>query len=242
MACNQLFRITKAALTDQPLLQKLLKTMPLQTNLKNRSTLNEPLAPWRSPLARALHRNRAASSRYFQLATVRADGKPANRTVVFRGFLAETNQLMVVSDRRSEKHEHISHDAHAAACWYFTKTREQFRLSGQITSVTADTSKETLVIARQQLWQTLSDSARAQFTWPQPKAPRAEAAAFTSPADDQTPPPSFCLLLLDVEYVDHLMLRGDPQNRCIYRRTDMLDGQISPSQEDQTWQVTSVNP
>jgi pyridoxamine 5'-phosphate oxidase len=45
------------------------------------------LAPWRSALARALHRNRAlVYARYFQLATVRADGRPANRTVVFRGF------------------------------------------------------------------------------------------------------------------------------------------------------------
>lgn len=44
---------------------------------------------WRSQLARALHRNRAlADSRYLQLATVGKNGRPANRTLVFRGFLA----------------------------------------------------------------------------------------------------------------------------------------------------------
>ena len=216
--------------------------MSLETNV-DPSPMHETLAPWRSPLARALHRNRAAPfSRYFQLATVDVDGKPANRTVVFRGFLAASNRLMVVSDHRSEKHEHISHSAHAAVCWYFTKTREQFRLSGQITSVTADTPQGSLTDARKRLWQNLSDSSRAQFTWPQPKAPRAEDTAFSAPADEQTPAPSFCLLLLDVEYVDHLTLRGDPQERRIYRRTEKLDSQTSLSQADRKWQVTSVNP
>jgi hypothetical protein len=55
------------------------------------------LAPWREPLARALHRNRSlAYSRYLQLATVRNNGRPANRTVVFRGFLENTNQLKMI--------------------------------------------------------------------------------------------------------------------------------------------------
>jgi pyridoxamine 5'-phosphate oxidase len=45
------------------------------------------LAPWRSPLSRALYRNRNLPyCRYLQLATVRPNGQPANRTVVFRGF------------------------------------------------------------------------------------------------------------------------------------------------------------
>ncbi|MGB3294243.1 MAG: Npun_F5749 family FMN-dependent PPOX-type flavoprotein [Phormidesmis sp.] len=229
-------------------MSKQLLVMPLQTTSENTSVPNETLAPWRPSLARALHRNRAVPfSRYFQLATVQANGKPANRTVVFRGFLANTNRLMVVSDRRSEKTEQISHNANAAVCWYFTKTREQFRLSGQITAVTADTPAATMTTARKQIWQTLSDSARGQFIWPQPKASRADAAAFSAPeVGSQTPSASFCLLLLDVEYVDHLELRGDPQNRCIYRRNDSpgdrSSGQPAVPKPDQKWQVTSVNP
>ncbi|MEO1006929.1 MAG: pyridoxamine 5'-phosphate oxidase, partial [Cyanobacteria bacterium J06638_38] len=44
------------------------------------------LAPWRSLLSGAIHRNRSQPhSRYFQLATVTPEGYPANRTVVFRG-------------------------------------------------------------------------------------------------------------------------------------------------------------
>ncbi len=222
--------------------------MPLQINSEDRNAPNkEKLAPWRSPLARAIHRNRAVPfSRYFQLATVRADGRPANRTVVFRGFVADTNRLMVVSDRRSEKNKQIIHNASAAVCWYFTKTREQFRLSGQIISVTADTPDEDLVTAREQLWQKLSDSARAQFTWPQPKAPRSDNDAFSSSANSQEPPSPFSLLLLDVDYVDHLELRGDPQNRCIYRKKDSTvdsSAEESSAQEpSHIWQVIPVNP
>jgi hypothetical protein len=40
---------------------------------------------WRVMLQRSLKKNKSlASSRYVQLATVRPDGRPANRTVVFR--------------------------------------------------------------------------------------------------------------------------------------------------------------
>jgi hypothetical protein len=45
-----------------------------------------PTVPqWRTMLQRSLGKNRSlAYARYVQLATVRPDGRPANRTVVFR--------------------------------------------------------------------------------------------------------------------------------------------------------------
>ncbi|MEO8891182.1 MAG: pyridoxamine 5'-phosphate oxidase family protein, partial [Coleofasciculaceae cyanobacterium] len=89
---------------------------------------------WRSLLARAIHHNRSLPySRYFQLATIRADHRPANRTVVFRGFLDETDQLKMITDFRSAKVEQIQQQVWGEACWYFPKTREQFRLSGKLT-------------------------------------------------------------------------------------------------------------
>ncbi|MGB7087541.1 MAG: Npun_F5749 family FMN-dependent PPOX-type flavoprotein, partial [Phormidesmis sp.] len=181
---------------------------------------SEPLAPWRSPLSRALHRNRAQPfCRYLQLATVRTDGTPANRTVVFRGFLAQSNQLMFISDRRSGKIAQIEHSAAAEACWYFTKTREQFRLSGQLIVVSSQTTQEDLQLARKQTWQKISDSARLQFAWPQPKAPRTSDDDAFSPAapSNQTPAVNFCLLLLMVNSVDYLELRGEPQRRHLYK-------------------------
>lgn len=194
------------------------------------------LSPWRSPLARALHRNRSlAYSRYLQLATVRPDGRPANRTVVFRGFWNDTNQLKFAIDSRSQKTEQIPLQNWAEVCWYFPKTREQFRILGQLTLVTDQSDNVSLSQAREQLWRDLSDAARVQFAWAQPGAPRADAATFEPPVPDALMPlPNFCLLLLDPDQIDHLELRGDPQNRYLYTR--------STDEKAADWSVQSVNP
>lgn len=192
------------------------------------------LAPWRSLLSRALYKNRSLPyARYFQLATVRADGHPANRTVVFRGFLEDTNQLKIITDSRSQKADQIHHQAWGEACWYFPKTREQFRLAGQLTLIGADYPDKALKDARQSTWQDLSDSARLQFAWPHPGEARAEndGAFSPPPPDPKQPLPNFCLLLLEAVQVDHLELRGDPQNRWLYYQDSSHD-----------WLKQAVNP
>lgn len=175
----------------------------------------QPLAPWRDPLARALHRNRSRPySRYAQLATVTPDGKPANRTVVFRGFGPGTNALMFITDRRSDKIVHLAHCPHGELCWYFTQSREQFRLSGPLHAV-GTSAPEAAQAVRQQVWQQLSDNARGQFGWPPPQAPR-QPSFEVQPMDRVHPPDTFVLLLLVPQRVDHLELRGEPQSRCLY--------------------------
>jgi pyridoxamine 5'-phosphate oxidase len=188
------------------------------------------LPPWRSPLSRALHRNRSLpASRYLQLATVDAQGRPHNRTVVFRGFHEPASQLKFVTDVRSSKAAHLAQNPWAAACWYFSKTREQFRIAGQLQLITA-TSPE-LQPARSQVWQQMSNSAREQFAWPVPAAPRSpDPAAFQAADLDPTQPlANFGLLLLNATQVDHLELRGEPQNRWQYLLTDQ-------------WLMTAINP
>lgn len=189
------------------------------------------LAPWRSPLARALHRNRSRPySRYFQLATVTPGGRPANRTVVFRGWLPDSNTLTLITDQRSAKVADIAAHPWAEACWYFTDTREQFRLAGSIQVVTAK-ANPTLLQARQNAWEALSDNARQQFYWPHPAQPRTAEADFSPKEIQATPPAEFCLVLLEPDQVDHLELRGEPQNRTLYAQ-----------QPNGTWQVKAVNP
>ncbi len=191
------------------------------------------LAPWREPLARALDSNSSlAYARYLQLATVRSDGRPANRTVVFRGFLGETNQMKFVIDARSQKVDQIARQPWAEACWYFPETREQFRLTGCLSLVKAEYPDLALQQARVSSWQELSNAARLQYAWPYPGKERADAAAFAPPPPDAAEPlPNFCLLLLEPVQVDHLELRGDPQNRWLYQ----LDG-------DQAWSTQAINP
>lgn len=191
-----------------------------------------PLAPWRSPLSHALHRNRSlAYARYLQLATIRVDQRPANRTLVFRGFWDDTNQLKMITDARNEKADQIEHCAWGEACWYFPQTREQFRLMGSLTLVKEHEPDVLLQEARKKAWQELSDAARTQFAWAHPGRPRLDNDGFNvSLPDAIVPLPPFCLLLLDPEQVDHLELRGDPQNRWLYQRSE------------QEWSKQALNP
>lgn len=58
-------------------------------------------AEWKGAILKALQKNRSlANARYLQIATVRPDGRPANRTVVFRGFLDDTDTLTFITDTR----------------------------------------------------------------------------------------------------------------------------------------------
>jgi pyridoxamine 5'-phosphate oxidase len=192
------------------------------------------LAPWRSPLSRALHLNRSqAHSRYFQLATVKKEGFPANRTVVFRGFLEDSDRLKIITDSRSDKIEDIQNRPWGEICWYFTQTREQFRIFGNLIVVTKDCTDRALKQARQETWQNLSDTARQQFTWFHPKQTKTEnkeSFIATQPSKEE-PLDNFYLLLLEPQRVDHLELKGEPQNRSLYVRED-----------SQTWSMRSVNP
>jgi len=191
------------------------------------------VAPWRILLERALdsHRN-ITYARYFQLATVTAENRPANRTVVFRGFDAESDLLKVVVDLRSNKIHQIAYQPWAEVCWYFPQTWEQFRLSCKLILVKEDDADMSLQQARQATWQKLSDAARLQFAWSDPGKPRADAAAFSPPPPNPIEPLSnFCLLLLEPVHVDYLLLRGEPQNRRLYCLED-----------DSKWSVQEINP
>jgi pyridoxamine 5'-phosphate oxidase len=191
------------------------------------------LAPWRALLSRALHRNRSLPySRYAQLATMRPNGKPANRIIVFRGFLTDTNQLKFVTDARSEKPQHIAYSPWAELCWYFPNTREQFRIAGYLKLVRHSEPDELLQKARQSVWQELSDSARTQFAWAYPGQIRDEGDTFSPPTPSSIEPlPHFCLVLLDPTEVDHLELRGEPQTRHRYRQ-----------QSPDYWLSENINP
>ena len=97
------------------------------------------LPPWRSLLSTAIHHNRSKTySHYFQLATVTPEGYPRNRTLVFRGFVEDaSSSLKMITDLRSGKIQDIEKQAMGEICWYFTKTREQFRIQGNLRLVTA---------------------------------------------------------------------------------------------------------
>lgn len=61
-------------------------------------------APWRALVLKAAKKNGSVpSAKYVQLATVKPSGRPSNRTIVFRGFLGDGDELTFVTDARSTK-------------------------------------------------------------------------------------------------------------------------------------------
>jgi pyridoxamine 5'-phosphate oxidase len=189
---------------------------------------------WLPSLVLAMHQNRhAPDSRFVQMATVRRDGRPANRTVVFRGFLNDSPRLAFVTDARSEKAAELEHLPWSQLCWYFPVTHEQYRISGPVAVVGHDSDDAELRGARTTSWRELAEAVRVSFTWPEPGAPR-DDGGVRFPAvhpDPETPPAHFCLLVLDPHEVDLLEINGNPQNRWIYRRN-----------ETGRWQGSEVNP
>lgn len=55
---------------------------------------------WRQALAASVKKNREPFDKWYQLATVRPNGRPANRTVVHRGFLDKTDKMLFITDAR----------------------------------------------------------------------------------------------------------------------------------------------
>jgi PPOX class probable FMN-dependent enzyme len=179
------------------------------------------MPPWRPVLDAALraHEGRAASSNV-QLATAGPDGRPANRTVVFRGFIDPGAGLLFTTDTRSAKAEHLRTNPWVELCWYFPETREQFRLLGR-----AGLEHDDLA----NLWRSLPGPTRQSFTWPQPGAPHDPDDAFALPIP-AAPPPNFGVLVVTPERVEHLDLRPHPHSRTVY------------SLSGADWSAERVNP
>lgn len=200
---------------------------------------------WRAAVLSAIKKNdkHMPYAKYFQLATVKPNGKPANRTVVYRGFLGETAKVTVVTDLRSSKVEELARNAAGEFAWYFPESREQFRIAGDLTVVTKDSS--SMQKERLDAWGRMSPNGRAQFLWPEPGFPQLDENANGARAeksrkqtfevdeaatrDAKNAAENFCLVVMDVNEVDHLSLRSN--RRYVHVRD-----------ENGEWGVTEVNP
>jgi len=216
---------------------------------------------WRQRLARSLHINRSqVQSKYYQVASVCPNGRPKNRTMVFRGFLAGTQSLLSVTDLRSEKASEwqIENNAHFEICWYFSGSREQYRLAGEVAllSNSIDYGHDDVLLAGQtkesilkQQWSNLSSRAQEPFFSSTPKAPfdiesensnnqgsdssnesDSNNSAITKAADIKFEiSENFGVVIFIPHSVDYLNLKSKPQERCLY---DIQDA----------WKEVFVNP
>ena len=158
---------------------------------------------WRPALAQALTTGASApESRYLQLATLGLDGRPCNRTVVFRGF-GPDSALLVLTDRRSRKCAELARAPQAELAWYFALSREQFRLAVTVQMHGAGTRGDWQLL-RQRLWDQRGAQGQAEWLGLLPDRPLAE------PVDD------FVLLACRVARVDHLELLPSPHRKTRY--------------------------
>ncbi len=191
------------------------------------------MTPWRDPLDMALEDNHGTpSSRFIQLATVRPDGTPAVRTMVFRGFLNGSDTLSFATDSRTDKAAQIKRQNMGEACWYFSHTLQQFRLLGPVTFVDGWQQDTSLLDERLRLWKRLSHDTRQLVLWPEPGERRSGEDEFRDqPTNSGKPPSNFAMLLLDPHRVDFLDLRPSPHERMTYIRS-----------EAGSWSVMPLNP
>lgn len=209
---------------------------------------------WRQSLARSLHVQRSKpEAKFFQAANAYMpddscdinDIVVENRTMVFRGFAQSSHTLLAISDSRSEKFSQWQQSPRTQLCWYFTKTREQFRISAQVSMVgssgllfqdehaDADVNQggsqnSILTSERAILWANLSDKAKMQFYWPAPKQALKDIEINGTPSSDI--PDNFILICFHPHHIDYLNLTTTPQTREIH--------DIS----DKKWIYQAVNP
>ena len=176
---------------------------------------------WREDLATALQENASKQyNHYIQLATCDMAGVPVCRTSVFRGFAENSNALITHTDLRSQKITQIKANNRGEICWYFSETREQFRLAGSIEIVANE--NHPLKEIRQQHWRAISNAARANYTLATPgrpiiEPPETDDTTLKNEAMHGSPASTFALLMFKPISVDHLLLATPFHKRTFHQ-------------------------
>uniref|UniRef100_A0A0G4FW12 Pyridoxamine 5'-phosphate oxidase Alr4036 family FMN-binding domain-containing protein n=1 Tax=Chromera velia CCMP2878 TaxID=1169474 RepID=A0A0G4FW12_9ALVE len=208
---------------------------------------------WVSEVLRNLRIEKSnAASKYFQIATVSPDQRPSVRTVVFRGFVEKNSPegvMKMITDGRSLKIGDLKHQPDCEVCWYFEKSREQFRIRCEATVVSHDHSDSKLIGLRKSQWNNISENARKQFIWPHPGKARPlgqdDKHLFSPDAPGaHEVAEHFCLILLAPYEIDWLALRTN--ERLIFRKASARGGADGETKGETTiesaWESERVNP
>lgn len=150
------------------------------------------------------------TTKYAQLATLTAEGRPSVRTVVIRQVSA--TDLKICTDMRSHKIEGLRRCEWAELCWYFTQPRIQFRITGTVHI--ADMEED----GRRYLWDKLSSNAKTSFFAPAPGTAKEDTTEkLEERFDFNEIPDSFALLLFTPTKVDLVNLRKSERRIWEYR-------------------------
>lgn len=194
---------------------------------------------WRQSLARSLHVHRSkVEATFFQVASICINEgtnelSVQNRTVVFRGFDDKSSKLLAITDIRTNKYAQWLQRPQSEICWYFAKSREQYRINCGV-SLVGPKTKDTKTIdssLRLKVWESLSEKAHSQFLWPTPKEKLSEAPIHIT-SDEDNIPETFVVIVFNPISVDYLNLTTVPQTREIH----------GISEDTKKWVYTNVNP
>jgi len=167
---------------------------------------------WRQELTSAQKKEGKSSfNRWIQLATVDANNEPRLRTVVFRGW--HTNSSMIIyTDKRSEKIEHIQSNCKAEILWLFFKSKSQFRFKGSLIELKENTN----------YWNKLSEESKSTWFWQHPgKRINAEFKFKQIASSDlNTKPENFIVLKLEICSVEMLKLLKPMHKRYRWNKDD----------------------
>ncbi|RGB43931.1 pyridoxamine 5'-phosphate oxidase-domain-containing protein [Rhizophagus diaphanus] len=210
-------------------------------------------APWK-PILKSIiaeHFKFSDTMQPMQLATFNTvTQRPANRAVVFRGFIKdkedsfESDLLYVTTDVRSSKVEQLSSNSGFEICWWFPKTQDQFRLTGNACVFSSDSSiNSKFPFAKlssyfptanfnwdeklEYYFKQISDQLRADLTRPTPGLPlehenytKKLAVVAKDERENELVKQSFAnfaLVIFEVEEVDRVELATDPHKRTNWK-------------------------
>ena len=80
--------------------------------------------------------------------------------VVFRGFSDDGLSLSIITDTRSQKVSELASCSSVEIGWYFTHTREQYRLRCESKIYTAADDSQDAFDNRERIWSALSEAAK----------------------------------------------------------------------------------
>ncbi|XP_048335652.1 pyridoxine/pyridoxamine 5'-phosphate oxidase 2-like isoform X2 [Ziziphus jujuba] len=179
--------------------------------------------PWKQLLLDALDSNaHLKHSSFFQLATVGYNGRPSNRTLIFRGFQGDTDKIQIHTDSTSRK-----------ICWYFTESWEQFRIKGRIDIVDGSNPDPVNLQEREKSWFARSPRSRLLYLDPGHPLVDEESPKEVSIDPSAGPVDAFCLLVHDPEQVDYLNLKSN--QRLTFTSRHKVNG-------DKWWTSEKINP
>ena len=182
--------------------------------------LEHNLTSWRQDLESSRNKEgKSPSNRWVQLAKVSTKNKPRLRTVVFRGWNKDTS-MIIFTDRRSEKIEHLKSNPNGEILWFFLKTKSQYRFKGKISELSDNKN----------YWDTLSEKSKSSWFWRSPRErinPKLQSAyeiLSNLPKSE-----NFVVLNFEIDSVDLLKLEQPIHKRYIWEK-------------NKKWEKTEINP